>query len=88
MVNFMKEFLSFQGVGGWLDLESLLDYMWGVRLLWLAWTKNISLLYDFERGKTYSTRENDASVIFQYITLFLVSQATSKVIIRKCLINL
>ena len=36
MVNFMKEFLSFQGVGGWLDLESLLDYLWGVRLLWLA----------------------------------------------------
>ena len=87
MVKFMKEFLSFQGVGGWL-LESLLDYMWGVRLLWLTWTKNLSLLYDFERGKTYTTRENDASVIFQHITLVLVSQAISKVIIRKCLINL
>ena len=34
------------------------------------------------------TRAKDASVIFQRITLLLVSQATSKVIIRKCLANM
>ena len=31
---------------------------------------------------------NDASVVFQCITLLLVSEATSKVIIGKCLLNL
>lgn len=40
------------------------------------------------KEKTYTTRENDASVIFLHITLFLISQATSKLIISKCLINL
>ena len=34
------------------------------------------------------TRAKDASVIFQRITLLLVSQATSKVLIRECLANL
>ena len=34
------------------------------------------------------TRANDASVIFQRITLLLVSQTTSKVITIKCLLNL
>ena len=38
------------------------------------------------KGITH-TRAIDASVIFQRFTLLLVSQATSKVIIKKCLLN-
>ena len=34
------------------------------------------------------TRANDASVIFQRITLLLVSQATSKIITIKCFLSL
>ena len=34
------------------------------------------------------TRANDATVIFLRITLLLVSQATSKIITIKCLLNL
>ena len=86
MVNVMKELLSFQGVGGCL-LELLLDQLCCAEIALVGLNENLSLLNNFERKKTYTTRENIASVIIQHITLLLVSQATSKVIIRKCLIK-
>ena len=51
---------------------------------WLAWTNSLSLCKTL-KGINH-TKAKDASVIFQRITLLLVSQATSKV--RKCLLNL
>ena len=77
MVNFIKEFLSFQK-----ELEVVFwSYYWTSCAAWHYFAY-------IQRKKTYTTRENDASVIFQHIKLFLISQTTSKVIIRKFLINL
>ena len=52
---------------------------------WLE--QKISPLFKVLKGINH-TRANDASVIFQRITLLLVSQATSKIITIKCLLNL
>lgn len=55
----------------------------------LVGVNNKSLLVVWlSKEKTYTTRENDASEIFQRITLLWVSQATSKVIVRTFFINL
>ena len=54
--------------------------------IWFGWLERIlSPFFKALKGINYKNA-NDASVIFQRITLLLVSQATSKV--RKCLLNL
>ena len=53
--------------------------------------QSLLILCDFERNKPYITRTNDASLIFQRITILFESQgrqATSKNIVKKCLLNL
>ena len=54
--------------------------------IWFGWLERIlSPFFKALKGINHK-KANDASVIFQRITLLLVSQATSKV--RKCLLNL
>ena len=54
--------------------------------IWFGWLERTLSPFCKTLKEINHTKANDASVIFQRITLLLVSQATSKV--RKCLLNL